>query len=225
MIITYYGHSCVGVEAEGKHLLIDPFISPNPQAAHIHIDTLKVDYILISHAHYDHIMDVEAIAQRTGAIIISNHEIATYYGGKGFTTHGMNFGGSWNFDFGKVKMVNAIHSSSFPTGENGGNPAGFVISSENKSIYFAGDTALTMDMKLIPLFYKLDLAILPIGGNFTMDIEEAIIAADFVQCKRVLGIHYNTAEAISINKEEAEKKFQEQSKELILLPIGNDLVI
>lgn len=225
MIITYYGHSCVGVEAEGKHLLIDPFISPNPQAAHIHIDTLKVDYILISHAHYDHIMDVEAIAQRTGAIIISNHEIATYYGGKGFTTHGMNFGGSWNFDFGKVKMVNAIHSSSFPTGENGGNPAGFVISSENKSIYFAGDTALTMDMKLIPMFYQLDLAMLPVGGNFTMDIEEALVAADFVQCNRVLGIHYNTAEAITIKKEEAERKFQEQGKELILLPIGSGLTI
>lgn len=225
MKLTYYGHSCVGINTNGKNLLIDPFISPNPQASHINIDTLEVDYILISHAHYDHIMDVEAIAKRTGATIISNFEIASYYSNLGFTTHSMNYGGSWNFDFGKVKVVKADHSSSFPGGENGGNPIGFVINSDNKSIYFAGDTALTMDMKLIPMFFKLDLAILPIGGNYTMDIDEALHAADFVECSRILGIHYNTAEAISIQKEEAQKKFQEQQKELILLDIGSDLTI
>lgn len=221
MKITFFGHSSLGIEVNGNHILVDPFISGNPKASHIDIDSLKADFILLTHAHQDHILDVEAIAKRTNAVIVSNYEIATYYGNKGFQNHPMNHGGSWDFEFGKVKYVNAIHSSSFPDGSYGGNPGGFVIESEHKNIYISGDTALTMDMKLIPLRTKLDLAIFPIGSNFTMDVEDAITAADFVECDKVLGVHYDTFGYIEINHEEAIKKFFNSGKDLMLLKIGD----
>lgn len=220
MKITFYGHASLGIEVSGMHILVDPFISGNPKAAHLDIHSLQADFILLTHAHQDHILDVEAIAKRTNAVIVSNWEIATYYGNKGFQSHPMNHGGSWQFDFGKVKYVNAIHSSSFPDGTYGGNPGGFVIECEHKNIYISGDTALTMDMKLIPLRTKLDLAIFPIGNNFTMDVEDAITAAEFVECDKVLGVHYNTFGYIEINHDEAIKKFFNSGKDLMLLEIG-----
>lgn len=223
MKITFYGHASLGIKVGGKHLIVDPYISANPMAAHIDINELEADYILLTHAHGDHILDVEAIAKRTNAVIVSNAEIAGYYTKKGFQSHPMNHGGSWNFDFGKVKYVNAVHSSSFPDGANGGNPGGFVIEGEHKNIYIAGDTALTMDMKLIPMRTKLDLAILPIGDNFTMDVEDAIIASDFVQCEKVLGIHYDTFGYIKINHKEAIQKFFDKGKDLMLLEIGESI--
>ena len=168
-------------------------------------------------------MDVEAIATNTDAVIVSNAEIAGYYAAKGFTAHPMNHGGSWDFEFGKVKYVNAVHSSSFPDGTYGGNPGGFVIEGERKNIYIAGDTALTMDMKLIPIRTKLDLAILPIGDNFTMDVEDAIIASDFVQCDKILGIHYDTFGYIEIDHKEAIQKFFDKDKDLMLLAIGESI--
>jgi len=223
MKITFYGQSSLGIEVAGKNIIVDPFISANEMASHINIDELKADYILVTHAHQDHVLDVEAIAKRTGATIVSNAEIATYYEKKGFKSHPMNHGGSWKFDFGSVKYVSAIHSSAFPDGTYGGNPGGFVIESEHKNIYIAGDTALTFDMKLIPLRTKLDLAILPIGNNFTMDIDDAIIASDFVECDKVLGCHYDTFGYIKINHEEAKKKFFDKGKDLMLLEIGDSL--
>ena len=223
MKITFYGQSSLGIEVAGKNIIVDPFISANEMASHINIDELKADYILVTHAHQDHVLDVEAIAKRTGATIVSNAEIATYYEKKGFKSHPMNHGGSWKFDFGTVKYVSAIHSSSFPDGTYGGNPGGFVIESEHKNIYIAGDTALTFDMKLIPLRTKLDLAILPIGNNFTMDIDDAIIASDFVECDKVLGCHYDTFGYIKIDHEEAKKKFFDKGKDLMLLEIGDSL--
>ncbi|MFL9835973.1 metal-dependent hydrolase [Flavobacterium sp. ST-75] len=223
MKITYYGHASLGIEVGGKNIIVDPFITANELAKHIDITQLKADYILITHAHGDHILDVEAIANNTGATIVSNAEIAGYYEKKGFNTHPMNHGGSWNFDFGKVKYVTAIHSSSFPDGSYGGNQGGFVIEGEHKNIYIAGDTALTYDMKLIPLRTKLDLAILPIGSNFTMDVEDAIIASDFLECDKVLGYHYDTFGYIKINHEEAKKKFYDKDKDLMLLEIGGSL--
>jgi L-ascorbate metabolism protein UlaG (beta-lactamase superfamily) len=159
----------------------------------------------------------------TEAVIVSNAEIATYYMLKGYKTHMMNHGGSWKFDFGLVKMVNAIHSSSFADGTYGGNAAGFVIEGEHKNLYIAGDTALTMDMKLIPMRTKLDLAILPIGSNFTMDVEDAIIASDFIECDKILGYHYDTFGYIEINKEEAIRKFFNKGKDLMLLEIGQSI--
>lgn len=223
MKITFYGHASLGIEVGGKHIIVDPFITGNPQAAAIDINTLKADYILLTHAHGDHVLDVEAIANRTNAVIVSNAEITSYYAKQGLNAHPMNHGGSWNFDFGKVKYVNAIHSSSFPDGSYGGNPGGFVIESEHKNIYIAGDTALTMDMKLIPLRTKLDLAILPIGNNFTMDVEDAIIASDFVECDKILGYHFDTFGYIEINKEESIRKFFDKGKDLMLLEIGESI--
>jgi L-ascorbate metabolism protein UlaG (beta-lactamase superfamily) len=223
MKITFYGHASLGIEVGGKHIIVDPYISANELASHININELKADYILITHAHGDHILDVEAIAKNTGATIVSNAEITTYFEKKGFNVHPMNHGGSWQFDFGRVKYVNAIHSSSFPDGSYGGNQGGFVIEGEHKNIYIAGDTALTYDMKLIPLRTKLDLAILPLGNNFTMDVEDAIIASDFVECDKVLGYHYDTFGYIKIDHEDAKKKFYDKGKDLMLLEIGSSL--
>ena len=224
MKITFYGQNSLSIEVAGKHLIVDPFISGNPLSKDkVDINSLKADYILITHAHQDHILDVETIARNTGAIIVSNYEIAIYYQARGFKAHPMNHGGNWKFDFGNLKYVNAVHTSSFPDGSNGGQPGGFVIEGEHKNIYIAGDTALTMDMKLIPMRTKLDLAILPIGDNFTMGIEDAIIASDFVECDKVLGVHYDTFSLIEINSEVAKKKFFDAGKDLMLLEIGGTI--
>lgn len=220
MKITFLGHASLAIYINDIHILVDPFISANEKASHINIENLQADYILVTHAHQDHILDVEAIAKRTGAIIISNYEIVTHYGNLGLKGHPMNHGGSWDFDFGRVKYVNAIHTSSFPDGSYGGQPGGFVIEGEHKTIYIAGDTALTFDMKLIPMHTKLDLAILPIGDNFTMGIDDAILASDFVECNKVLGYHFDTFGFIKIDQEEAKRKFLDKGKKMILLEIG-----
>lgn len=223
MKITFYGHSCLGIEVNDVTILVDPFITGNPKASHINIDELEADYILLTHAHQDHILDVENIAKRTGAIVVSNYEIVTHFEKLGIEAHPMNHGGQWDFEFGNVKYVNAIHSSSFPDGTYGGQPGGFVIEGEHKNIYIAGDTALTFDMKLIPLQTKLDLAILPIGDNFTMGIKDAIMASDFVQCDKVLGCHFDTFGYIEINHDEAKQAFFEKGKDLMLLKIGKSI--
>lgn len=223
MKITFYGHASLAIEVGGKHIIVDPFITANPEAASINLQNLKADYILLTHAHADHVLDVQALAQLNNSIIVSNAEIADYYKKLGLNTHPMNHGGSWKFDFGKVKYVSAIHSSSFPDGTYGGNPGGFVIEGEHKNIYIAGDTALTMDMKLIPLRTKLDLAVLPIGDNFTMDVEDVIIASDFIECDKILGYHYDTFGYIKINHEEAIRKFFDKGKDLMLLEIGESI--
>ena len=224
MKITFYGQNTLLLEIGKNKVLVDPFISGNPLSKDkIDIGDIKVDFILLTHAHQDHTLDAEIIAKNNSAVIVSNYEIAMYYQAKGIEVHPMNHGGSWNFDFGKVKYVNAIHTSSFPDGTYGGQPGGFVIEGEGKSIYIAGDTALTMDMKLIPLFTKLDLAILPIGDNFTMGIDEAIIASDFVECDKILGYHFDTFGYIEINHDEAKRQFFERRKDLMLLEIGESL--
>ncbi|OUR90763.1 hydrolase [Flavobacteriales bacterium 34_180_T64] len=223
MKITFYGHASLSIEVNDIHVLVDPFISGNPKASHINIETLPVDYILLTHAHQDHILDVETIAKRTNAVIISNFEIATHYDKLGFESHPLNHGGHWEFEFGTVKYVNAIHTSSFPDGSYGGQPGGFVIEGEHKNIYIAGDTALTLDMKLIPMRTKLDLAILPIGDNFTMGIDDAILASDFVDCDKVLGYHFDTFGYIEIDHEKAKRKFFDKNKDLMLLEIGESL--
>ncbi|RZV57320.1 MAG: metal-dependent hydrolase [Flavobacteriaceae bacterium] len=223
MKITFYGHACIGLKIKDVHVLIDPFISGNGKATHINVDEIPADYILITHAHQDHILDVERIAKRTNAILISNYEIITHYEKLGLEGHPMNHGGTWNFDFGKLKYVNAIHTSSFPDGSYGGQPGGFVIEGEHKTIYVAGDTALTMDMKLIPAQYDLDLAILPIGDNFTMGVDDAIIASNFIECDKLLGYHYDTFGYIEIEHEEAKRKFFKNDKDLMLLEIGESI--
>ena len=223
MKITFYGHACLGIQIDDINILVDPFITGNEKAANIDINTLEADYIMVTHAHQDHILDVEAIAKRTNAVIISNFEIVTHFGNLGFEGHPMNHGGQWDFEFGNVKYVNAIHTSSFPDGTYGGQPGGFIIEGEHKNIYIAGDTALTFDMKLIPLQTKLDLAILPIGDNFTMGINDAILASDFVECDKILGYHFDTFGYIEIDHEAAKRKFFEKNKDLMLLEIGESI--
>jgi L-ascorbate metabolism protein UlaG (beta-lactamase superfamily) len=224
MKITYYGHSCFGVEIKGKHLLFDPFISPNELAAHIDISQIPADYILQSHGHGDHIADTVAIAQRTGATVICIFEIHEWLNKQGVSrTHPMNIGGKWIFDFGKVKCVNAVHSSSLPDGSYGGNPRGFVIESDEGNFYYAGDTALTYDMKLIGEYRSIDFAFLPIGDNFTMSVDNAIIASDFINCPDVIGMHYDTFGFIKIEHDAAKRKFARSGKKLTLMGIGETI--
>lgn len=224
MKITFLGHASLLIETLGKKLIVDPFISPNELAKGIDIEKLQADYILITHGHQDHVIDVEAIAKNTKAKIISNFEIVSYYGEKGFKGHPMNHGGKFNFDFGTLKYVNAVHSSVLPDGTYGGNPGGFVLWNEEGSIYIAGDTALTLDMKLIPITCPdLDLAILPIGDNFTMGVDDAKIAAQYVECNSIMGYHYDTFPPIKINSEEAIHHFKQSEKTLLLPEIGETI--
>lgn len=226
MKVTYLGHASLAIEAKGKHIVVDPFITPNELAKHIDFNQLKADYIVLTHAHQDHVYDVEALAKATNAVIISNAEITSYYAALGLSTHAMNTGGKFNFDFGIIRSTIAFHSSSFADGTYGGDPNGYIIESDGKRIYIAGDTALTHEMKLIPLVVgQIDLAILPIGDNFTMGAEEAIIAAQFVEVDHVLGYHYDTFPPITINHEEAKKVFASKNIDLTLLDIGASLAI
>lgn len=221
MKVTYFGHACFQIEVEGSTILFDPFITPNELAKDIDINTINPDYILVSHGHEDHVADLEKIAKQSGATVVSNFEITTWFNKKGIeNTHPMNHGGSWQFPFGNVKYVNAVHSSTLPDGSNGGNPGGFVIETKKGNFYYAGDTALTMDMKLIPLFTELDFAILPIGDNFTMGIDEAVMAANFISCDKIIGMHYDTFGYIKIDHEKAKEKFDHNDSELILIEIG-----
>ncbi len=223
MIIEYLGHASLYIQTGGKKIVVDPFITGNPLAAGlVNVDAIQADYILVTHAHQDHILDVERIAANNpGVKLVSNFEIVNYFGARGIDGHPMNHGGSWNFDFGRLTYVNAIHTSSFPDGSYGGQPGGFVIESQGKSLYIAGDTALTMDMKVIPMMTDLDLAILPVGDNFTMGPESAAIAADLLGVKKVVGYHFDTFDLIKIDHDKARGYFEKLGKDLILPKIGD----
>lgn len=224
MILTYFGHSCFLVETNGKKILFDPFITPNELAKEIDINTIECDYIAISHGHFDHISDAVAIAKRTNAAVICAYEIYEWLQKQGITNlRPGNTGGKWNLDFGTIKFVAAVHSSCLPDGTYGANPMGFVLNTTEGDFYYSGDTALTMDMQLIPRWANLKFAVLPIGDIFTMDINDAIIAADFIKCSKIIGVHYDTFDPIKINHEEAKAKFLAAGKELILLKIGEKL--
>ncbi|QCR22048.1 metal-dependent hydrolase [Pontibacter sp. SGAir0037] len=224
MEITYYGQSCFLFQIGEHRVLFDPFISPNELASNIDVDSIKADYILISHGHQDHVHDAERIAKNNNATIVATFEIANWFGQKGVEkTHPMNTGGKVTLPFGTVKMVNAIHSSSLPDGTYAGTAAGFVVETEDKAFYFAGDTALTYDMKLIPEQFDLDFALMPIGDNFTMDIHNALIAADFVQVDKLIGMHYDTFPYIEIDHEEVKEVAKMAGKELILMEIGESI--
>jgi L-ascorbate metabolism protein UlaG (beta-lactamase superfamily) len=225
MKITYLGHASFQAEMNGKHLVFDPFISANPKAAHIKADAIKADYLLISHGHGDHVADAEKIGRKNEATVISSFEIVSWFEKKGIKGHPMNHGGKWKFDFGTVKYVYATHSSVLPDGTYGGNPGGFVIWNDNISFYFAGDTALTMDMKLIPSTCpKLDFAILPVGDNFTMGYEDAAIAAEFIACDTIVGCHFDTFPYVEIDHLAAKKAFEAKGKRLLLPAIGETMV-
>lgn len=224
MKITYYGHSCFEVVVNNKSILFDPFIQPNPLAKNIDIKKINPDYILISHGHADHISDAVAIANQSNAMVVTAYEIAEWLKKQGVkNTHPMNIGGHWFFDFGKVKCVNAIHSSGLPDGSYGGSAMGFLIESSQGNFYYAGDTALHYDMKLIGDYKKLNYAFLPIGNNFTMGIDNAIIASEFIRCDKIIGMHYDSFEMIKIDHNEAQSKFTAAQKELTLMNIGETI--
>lgn len=226
MQLTYYGHSCFAVFIQGKHILFDPYISPNELARHIAIDEIPADYIFISHGHFDHITDVVRIATRTGAKVIATWETYNWLNQQGLTnTHPMNPGGKWNFEFGTVRCVTAQHGNSLPDGTYGGIACGFVLSTPDGNFYYGGDTALTMDMQLIPQFTTLDFAVFPIGDDLTMGPEEAIVAAQFVKVKKVVGVHYDTFGFIKIDHDRAKETFAKAGMELELVPIGGQIVL
>jgi L-ascorbate metabolism protein UlaG (beta-lactamase superfamily) len=194
--ITYLGHSCFQIRSAGRTLLIDPFLTGNPQAAAA-ADSVEADYILVSHGHGDHVGDTVAIAERTGATVISNHEIVTWLRQRGVRqTHDMHLGGSHRFDFGTLKLTVAHHGSMLPDGSNGGSPAGFLLRTADGTIYHAGDTALFGDMRLIG-DAELKVAMLPIGDNYTMGPEDSLRAIALLRPQVVVPMHFNTFSAIA----------------------------
>jgi L-ascorbate metabolism protein UlaG (beta-lactamase superfamily) len=224
MELTYLGHSCFLLDIGGTRVLFDPFITYNPLAAAIDKEQIEADYILLSHAHQDHMADAEYFARKNNAAIVAIYEVCEWYKTKGLenVVH-MNIGGKVQLPFGTVKMVSAIHSSVLPDGTYGGNPAGFVVESAEKTFYFAGDTALTYDMKIIAEQYRIDFALLPIGGQLTMDIDDALVAANWVNTKRVIGMHYDTFPFIQIDPIETLEVARRAGKELTLLQIGEKI--
>ncbi len=225
MKYTYYGQSCFLLETSSAKLLFDPFISGNPLAKEIDVNAIEADYILVSHGHGDHVADLVTIAKRTNAKVICMPEIAAWLQKQDVTNiHDMNIG-KYKFDFGTVRMVTATHSSSLPDGSYGGNPAGFVLEADGMHVYFAGDTGLTLEMKLIAELYKLNYAILPIGGNYTMDADDAALAAEYVNCHKIIGVHYDTFPAIAIDNYTAKEIFKRARKRLLLPAIGETIVL
>ena len=222
MRAIYYGHASVQLDLDGASVLFDPFITPNIQAKNIDVPGLHPHYIFLSHAHEDHVADAASIQQQSGAKVVAVVETASWINSQGVPQDhiiDMNFGGTIVTSFGTAKMVYALHTNSTPDGKYGGVPVGYVLKSGGKTIYFAGDTALTMEMKLLADL-KLDWAFLPIGGHYTMDVNDAIIAARFINCTQVVGIHYDTFPPIAIDKEEAKAKFAAAGLTLHLPEIG-----
>jgi len=217
MQITYYGHSTLSLTTTTTTYLIDPFLTPNPHT-NAGIDDVDPDVILVSHGHQDHIEDAKPIAAQTKADVITNFEIANWLQDRGIdTTKPVNHGGSITTDDATITYVNAIHSSVLPDGSYGGNPGGFIIQAEDKTVYFPGDTARHKDMELFGEEYDIDVAILPIGGTFTMDAESAAKALAMLNCEHAIGVHYDTFPPIEIDHEAAKTAFNNHDKQLRLL--------
>lgn len=223
--VRYLGHSCVEFDFDGTKVLLDPFVKYNPLAAAVGVDSLKPDYIFLSHAHQDHYADLQLVQGNSDATVACIYETAALIKKMGIPAEKVidyNLGGTLTLPFGKVKMVYAMHSNSTPDGEYAGFPCGYVFFIGDKKIYFAGDTALTMEMKLLADL-ELDWAFLPIGGHYTMDMHDAVRAAQFVNCTKVVGIHYDSFPPIQIDKEEAIRLFAKHDLELNLPAIGTSI--
>lgn len=226
MKLTYFGHSCFLVEVEGKKLLFDPYITPNPLAGGIDATKIEADIILVSHAHYDHIADAVEIAKRTNAQVIANYEIINWFAKQGIENgFAMNIGGNYDFEWGSVVMTQAVHSSSFQDGIYGGLANGFLIESEEGCFFYSGDTDLTYDFEILGQYYDIDFAVLPIGDVFTMGVDKAILCAEFVRTTKIVGVHYDTFPPIAIDKNLAKEAFSEDSLELLLPNIGETIDI
>lgn len=223
MKVTWYGHSCIGVSIGTHHILIDPFISGNPKAAHIDMGKIPCTHLLVTHGHGDHVGDAVAIAKRTGAVLVSNYEVANWFAQQGVErTVGMNIGGSAEVDGLRVKYTIAHHSSQLPDGAYGGDPGGFVVSTAEGTFHHAGDTALMLDMQLLKRD-ALKFACLPIGDHFTMGPVDAAEAAVLMGVNKVLGMHYGTFPPIDIDLAAAHRTFQDAGIELFLPAIGTTI--
>jgi L-ascorbate metabolism protein UlaG (beta-lactamase superfamily) len=225
MEITYLGHSCFLLDLGGSRILFDPFITYNELAGAIDKESIVTDFVLLSHAHQDHMADAEFFLKKDNSGLVAIYEVCEWFKTKGVENlvH-MNIGGKVNLPFGTVRMVYAAHSSVLPDGTYGGNPAGYVIESADKTIYFAGDTALTYDMKIIAeLYQRVDVAFLPVGGCLTMDVDDALLAASWVNARRIIGMHYDTWPNIAIDHLEALEAARQAGKELTLLQVGQKI--
>jgi len=227
MEVTYYGQSCVVFGFNDAKVLLDPFIRYNSLAKDIDINLLKPDYIFLTHCHQDHVADMKYIQSNSGATVAAIVETAAWVRKQGVPDDKViefNFGGTLSLPFGKAKMVYALHTNSTPEGEYAGVAVGYVFFVDGKKIYFAGDTALTLEMKLLEDL-QLDWAFLPIGGHYTMDVDDAIKAAKLVNCKNIIGIHYNTFPPIHIDTEEAKRKFEANGLQLYLPQVGESVAL
>ncbi|WP_085991696.1 metal-dependent hydrolase [Oceanobacillus senegalensis] len=209
MKVSYHGHSVVKVETENHSILFDPFINGNG-GCDLDASTVKADVILLTHAHNDHVGDTVEIAKRNNSLVVAPNELANYLGEKGLNAHPMHIGGSHEFDFGKVKFTQAFHGSSYTEEDGtviyGGMPGGILLTIEGKTIYHLGDTALFTDLKMYGEMNDIDVAFVPIGDNFTMGPEDALVAADWIDAKIVVPVHYNTFPVIEQNPEDFSSK-------------------
>ncbi len=225
--VRYLGHACFEFNFNGVKVLTDPFITYNPLAKDINMNELKPDYILLSHGHQDHVADLAHIQKQSGATVAAIVETANWVRKQGVADENViefNFGGTLNLPFGRVKMVYALHTNATPDGAYGGAPCGFVFFIGERKIYFAGDTALTLEMKLLEDL-NLDWAFLPIGGHYTMDMYDAVRAAKFINCDNIIGMHYDTFSPVTIDANEAHCVFREAGLNLSLLALGETKVL
>ncbi len=217
--LTYLGHSAFYLAGKKGCIVIDPFLSGNP-LAQVKADDIKVDFVLITHGHVDHIGDGIEIAKLNNATIIAPFELANYCESKGAKVHPMHIGGSRNFPFGRVKLTIAHHGSAAPDGTYTGNPCGFLIEMDDKIFYHSGDTGLFYDMKLIGEMNSIDVTVLPIGDNFTMGIDDAVKAAEFLKPKMVIPMHYKTFDVIDVDPQVFVDKVKKVGIDSQILPIG-----
>lgn len=217
MQITYYGHSTISLHVENTSYLIDPFITPNPHTEAT-LDDVDPDYLLITHGHQDHVADAKPVAAQSKADVITNFEIANWLQERGIeTTIPVNHGGTIQTDDADIRYVNAVHSSILPDGSYGGNPGGFIIETQQRTLYVSGDTDIHKDMELHGEHYDIDTAILCIGGTFTMGAEDAARSLDLLNCDEAIGTHYDTFPPLEIDHEAAREAFDDRGKRLRLI--------
>ena len=222
--LTYHGHSVFELKTDSHNIVIDPFFNGNPHTK-VRPSDVKADFIVLTHAHGDHLGDAIEIAKNNDATIIAVNELANFAAENGCKAHNMHIGGGFSFPFGRLKFTIAHHGSSSPDGRYMGEPAGVVITAEGKNIYHAGDTGLFMDMKLIGEINPLDAALLPIGDNFTMGIDDAVKAVEFLNPKLAIPMHYNTFGIIKADPNEFKRKVESIGKTCRIIPFGDSIEI